>query len=110
MGKRVRVERDGERDAPLPVGVTVITHRGRVEFIFAPASSPGASTCSSGSVCDLYFVLCSDDKCFRRPSESLQSRSFSVQKKSELHPYCLRSNVELFRVGKRRSGYTHAIL
>lgn len=33
MGKRVRVERDGEQDAPLPVGVTVITHRGRVEFI-----------------------------------------------------------------------------
>lgn len=43
------------------------------------------------------------------PSESLQSRSCLLsakkKKKSELHLHCLLSNVELFRVGKRRSGY-----
>lgn len=77
--------------------------------------SAGASTCSSGSVCDLYFVLCSDDKCFRRVLARLQSRSFSVQKKlkkkkNQDSTHCLRSSVELFRVERRRRESLHAIL
>lgn len=59
---------------------------------------PGASTCSSGSVCDLYFVRCFDNKCFRRPGESAKSLLFSYKKKKGRTPY---SSSKLFRLGRR---------
>jgi len=88
--------------APL-VGVIAITRGGRVEFIFVSAFLAGASTCSSGSVCDLYFALCSDDKCFLRVvlPASLRSRLLLVRRKIGTRAACLRSSSSNY-LGKRR--------